>query len=360
MVITKNSEVAKIFYELTKEVLTPNVIGEVSCVSFVSGKGYVIKFENSSIRKLVIKDINVDFDAYVNGTVIQAVLSEFDGSETVEVIKNDNGTVIVGGKWEISSVGDGDGISSSRLFDRATITFTPEQYAKLEKDFELTVANYFSNQKNVDTIGFVNDEGAIKLVSVGASLYKIAHKFDATIDDVFAEQTLGHDTRIYLIPRRIYNLTKYFKSNLQIFLTEGNTVMFESDTVAITYDTIGFGTNQYKTNRNLAVDFEDGIEVSTFKDTVVNMVKPILSKLPASEEDYNIEVKAADGKLKINLNNNLTITADTDKTFTLSANAEVVSYICENYPDAKIKEASDSVLLAKSENDYLIFSNNKY
>lgn len=357
MVITKNSEVAKIFKDLLKDVLTPRAIGEINYVSFVENKGIIVSMDNSSISSLYIKNETVDFTKSVNGLIVQTIAAALDSADEINVVSVDTG-VRVADKWVVTNV-ESSITFRDTLIERPLITFTKEQYAKLEKDFDLTVANYFSNQKNVDTIGFVNDEGAVKLVATGASLYKISHEIDATIDTVFAEQVMGHSTEIYLIPRRIYDMTKHFKDNLKVCLYIGE-VMFESDTVMLTYTPVNFGTNQYKNNKSIAVDFEDGLEISEIKDTIATYVEPILANKFASAEDQNIEIKAENGKMDIVIGNNIYITIDSNLTFKLAANAEVISYICKNYPNGKIKEVSNTSIIVKSENDYLIFSNNKF
>lgn len=357
MVITKNSEVAKIFKDLLKDVLTPRAIGEINYVSFVEHKGIVVGFENSAINTLYIKDETVDYTKSVNGLIVQTIAAALVSADEVSVTSVDTG-VCVAGKWIVANT-EGSTSFPNNFVERPLIAFTNEQYAKLEKEFELTVANYFSNQKNVDTIGFVNDEGAIKLVATGASLYKISHEIDATVDTAFAEQLLGHSTRIYLVPRRVYDMTKYFKDSLKVHLSPDYEVMFESDTVMLTYSSVNFGINQYHNNKSIAVDFEGGQEVAAIKDIVAEYVDPIIANKFASAEDQNIEIKAEDGKMTIIIGSNISIKVDSSLTFKLAANAEVISYICKNYPNGKIKEVSNTSIVVKSENDYLIFSNNK-
>lgn len=358
MVITKNSEVAKILKDLLKDVLTPRAIGEINCVSFVENKGIVVIFDNSAINKLYIKDETVDFTKSVNGLIVQTIAAALVSADEVSITSVDTG-VCVAGKWIVANEEDSTSFINN-LVDRPLISFTNEQYAKLEKEFELTVANYFSNQKNVDTIGFVNDEGAISFIAPGASLYKISHEIDATVDAVFAEQLLGHSTRIYLIPRRVYDMTKYFKDNLKIYLSPDYEVLFESDTVMLTYVPVDFGTNKYQNNKSIAVDFEGGQEVAAIKDIVAEYVDPIIANKFAGEEDQNIEIKAEDGEMTITIGNNISIKVDSSLTFKLAANAEVISYICKNYPNGKIKEVSNTSIIVKSENDYLIFLNNEF
>lgn len=368
MVLTKDSEEIKIFKELVKDSLNKNASFTINNISFIPEKGIKIIIDESDTSSTIyIKNPNVDFVATVSSLIIPTILGAISNKDSINIVYSDNGKVEIDDTYAIEAMSS----DNSSFYDRISepmpmIIFTKEQYAKLEKDFDLTKGNYFSNEKNVDTIGFVNDEGSIKLISTGAYLYKYSDNLDATINTVMVEQAGGHDVQIFLLPRKIYDITKHFEDSLKIYLNNQGYIAFESDTIYFCYTTTSFGTVKYKSVKNdVLIAGNASFKISDIKDTMIDLVEPILNNNFIAEEDSNIEIVSDNGKMLVSLNDNQIIKLDSDVNLSLAANAEVLLYLCKNYPNAEVYEKTDeneinNYFIAKDGQSSFVFTNLKF
>jgi hypothetical protein len=366
MVLTKDSEEIKIFKELVKDSLNKNASFTINNISFIPEKGIKIVIDECDTSTIYIKNPNVDFAAAVSNLIIPIILGAISNKDSINIVYSDNGKVEIDDTYAVEIISPDN---SSKFYNQVSepmITFTKEQYAKLEKDFDLTKGNYFSNEKNVDTIGFVNDEGSIKLISTGAYLYKYSDNLDATIDTVVAEQIGGHDVQIFLLPRKIYDITKHFKDSLKISLGGQGCIEFESDTIYFNYSTVNFGTTKYKSVKNdVLTTGNTSFKISDIKDVMIDLVEPILNNNFIAEEDSNIEIVSDNGKMLVSLNDNQIIKLDNEVNLSLAANAEVLLYLCKNYPNAEVYEKIDeneinNYFIAKDGQSSFVFTNLKF
>lgn len=366
MVLTKDSEEIKIFKELVKDSLNRNASFTINNISFIPEKGIKIIIDKSDTSSSIyIKNPNVDFVATVSNLIIPIILGAISNKDSINIVYSDDGKVEIDDTYTVETISDNSSFTYEHIAE-PMITFTKEQYAKLEKDFDLTKGNYFSNEKNVDTIGFVNDEGSIKLISTGAYLYKYSDNLDATIDTVVVEQAGGHDVQIFLLPRKIYDITKHFEDSLKIYLNNQGYIVFESDTIYFCYATTHFGTTKYKSVKNdVLATGSTSFKISDIKDIMIDLVEPILNNNFIAEEDSNIEIVSNNGKMLVSLNDNQIIKLDNEVNLSLAANAEVLLYLCKNYPNAEVYEKIDeneinNYFIAKNGQSSFVFTNLKF
>lgn len=355
MVITRNCNVAKILKETLKESFTPNFNSSISAVEFSEGSGIYLVFEDSCCYYFKIKDVSTDFTAGVQSPlIINAICAILDQQETV-VIEYDGESVKVGDyKFKTYS----ELRTGNRNDEQMPImTFTKEQYDKLDEDFDYTLGNYFANKKNTHCIGIANKEGKIYKVCPGAVLYKL-ESFDAVVDSVEAENVGGHDTSISLMPKRLYNLTKHFNENLKL-VVNGNTISIDSDTVCVNYSCMPFGTRMFEHYIENNVKF-DGVNISSLKDFVNKYIKPISDNLFANDEDPNITLIVENGKATAKMKQ-MTVTGDVEcENIEINVDIAVLTYLLNNFDDLVIKELSDTEFELRSGDTYLSIPNNKY
>ena len=205
MIINKNDELVNLLKTFTKDNKTPDCSTVVSKVCFKKEQGIKFTF-SENINYLIYKNSEVDFNAKIDGSLfVSVVLSEFEsGKETVNIAVDATSEfkVIVNDKYYFEA----ENFSSS--FESGIekhITFTKEQFDLLKNDFVYTVANYFENPKTTDVIGFACHEGTMFKLLPSVSAYKIS-KFDALIDETTLQQNYGHETKIWLLPKKVYDI----------------------------------------------------------------------------------------------------------------------------------------------------------
>ena len=351
MVISKESNLVKIFNEIIEPSRTPKTATEVASVSFTLNKGITVNFDDN-LTNLYIKDTTVDFEASADGMIIPIILSELSKNDSVELTQKESGEILVNDKWNIQT----SSMASFRTNEIETpiLSFTKEQYLKLENDYIFTVGNYFSNPKNTDCIGFVIKEGTVYEICPGASLYKLG-KFDATIDSVEAQHVMNYDTKIYLFPRKIYNITKHFNETIKFHMDSEGTITISSDSVFVTFNCPSYGTNVFSEILSNSTAINDGIKASTF-EKIVETIEPVLACNYKDTEDINVSVKVVDGTANIDFkdeSSKISLTVENTPNTSFCVNANVLCYLVKNFPESVLKiDSSDFIYVQDGETFY--------
>lgn len=357
MIITKESETVKILKEMFSMARTARTSTNVSAVEFVEKKGILVRFDDSP-REIFIKNTDVDVGFSVSGSMfVTALVAGADSNGQVEITKEN--TEVKVGNFLFKDT------ESSYFNEREPnanphIKFTKEQFAKLENDFTVTIANYFSNPKNTDAIGFAINEGTLWEIAPGASLYKIA-KIDAVVDEVQLAQDFGHEDRIFLFPRKVFDLAKH-SQNIEIYFNKDyEQIEINTDTVYLIYNPQRFGVNKFKSN--LAVRQDGTLALSEFK-AVIPMLEEITSHTFENVEDMNVTLKFHSNEIDSEIEDchfKTTKETSVDEDVTINTNIVALLYVLKSMPKtAKIKEIEGDMIIVSNGDSYFYLPNGNF
>ena len=358
MIISKESNLVKMFKEIIESSRTPKAAKEVVSVSFIHNEGISVDF-NDNLASIFIKDTTVDFEAATDGMIIPIILSELSKNNSIEIKKNTENEVIINNKWNIQSTDYCDkSVTSKKEIETPILSFTKEQYIKLENDFIFTIGNYFSNPKNTDCIGFVIKEGLVYEICPGASLYKLG-KIDATIDSVEAQHVMNYETKIYLLPRKIYNIVKHFDGTINFHMNPAGKMEISSENVYAIFNCPNYGTSVFAEVLEHSVAIEDGIKASAFTK-IVETVDSVNLYNYKDTEDMNISVKITEGNAKISLKDeilSISIPVENIPNISFCVNANVLYYLVKNCPESVLKIDSSDFIYAQDGETFYRFAN---
>lgn len=354
MIIKKNGALSRVLKEVLKGNKTENVSTLLNNFLFEKGKGITLYFLKN-IKAISIKDENVDFDACVaNDFIVTALVSELEkGDVSVSINELSN---VVFNKYAFETNSDFYPLDINK--GEPFISFNQEQFKNLEKDFELTVGNYFVLSKATDVICFAFNEGKLYKLLPGCNVYEIS-KFDGTIDTVELERCFGHSICIYIMPHKIfdfmkneYNVSISYNDNVLYF--EGNEIMIASD-----FSSSQLGTNVFM--NNISIINKDDKIIATLKDfsSLKEYVKNISSNLFEESEVPNIFVKAENGKIVLDIEDSiLKFDVDLKENIAFNVNLLAFNYILQNLPEDTTISKNDYYLIFKTK-DKIIFIINK-
>ena len=350
MIINKNDELVSLLKTLTKDSRTPDCSTVVSKVCFKKGEGIKFTF-NENINYLIYKNPEVDFNAKVEGSLfVSTILSEFEnGKETVNIAADTTSEikVVINDKYYFEAE------NSDLLFKTGIekyITFTKEQFELLKKDFVYTIANYFENPKTTDVVGFACHEGAVFKLLPSVSAYKIS-KFDALINETTFQQNYGHETKIWLLPRKVYDIVIGNEISMD-FLDEE--IYISTEKVYISYSPIYMGTNVFKQNLFYrGAEQKNPVKLSVFKNL---NIKGLINNAFDVEEDKNVNVSVNNNKAEIKIEN---LTYNTDITTPdckFYFNLTVLNFLLDILSDeATISEIDDETKYLIKDGDDILF-----
>ena len=220
----------------------------------------------------------------------------------------------------------------------------------MKKDFVYTIANYFENPKTTDVVGFVCHEGAVFKLLPSVSAYKIS-KFDALINETTFQQNYGHDTKIWLLPRKVYDIVIGNEISMD-FLDEE--IYISTEKVYISYSPIYMGTNVFKQNLFYrGAEQKNPVKLSVFKNL---NIKGLINNAFDVEEDKNVSISVNNNKAEIKIEN---LTYNTDITTPdckFYFNLTVLDFLLDVLSDeATISEIDDETKYLIKDGDDILF-----
>lgn len=229
--ITKESKIYSTFKKLNCSFAkTTNHMELPNRIIFTNGN-ISIRFHDDD-SEIFIKDDNIDMaDTFRIDENVESfmmfVLSHFvDTDEPLELAYNagdEKLTFVNRGYVFNAPTTDFDGVPNVVKM----MTYTQEEYAKLEPLFGTTLSN-LSKPSTIDTINFGFREG--KPIIVTANEY--FRKFEspkANIDSVSIEQTYGHSCSYFIFPKKYYDLFKDNEGNIDIDFTSDEYMAISCD-----------------------------------------------------------------------------------------------------------------------------------
>jgi len=290
MFLRKSECLMKFLNTLTEESLTPNYDTVVSDLYFIEGKGLEFTF-SSNVRRILYKDSSVDFSCKINGeNFVNLVANLLENSEDVEVSISDR-TLLVNNKYkfEASCL-----IDDTHFTLNEQIKFSKEQYDKLEKDYKYTT-DFCFNTKITQTIGIANKEGKIYKLIPAETAYRI-QKLDALIENSISRD-FGFSTNIWLIPKKIYDLTK--GEDVRLSFINDELVGIENKNILVVYKT-EFGTKWFS-NRLEYFTLDESKKIMSF-----SLFKNIVDNIPfrtvfRDTEDKNVNISITNKVLTLTI-----------------------------------------------------------
>lgn len=350
MIISKESIFAKTLKELIVGSKTPNFSTVVSKVAFVKNKGVFFAFE-SNIDSIFLKIDSITENFKVDGNIFVSALNSAleDGDVELKIDLESKKVNFSNFSFDIEN-------SSYYIpgnIIEPIITFNNEQFKSIEKDFFLTLGNFFQNTKNTDTIFFGIKEGSLYQVAPGCGIYKIKD-VDGIVDEVNISQKFGHSNCIYLFPHKIFDLFKN-EETVKISFSENN-MLLESNNIFINFTCPTYGTSIFLRRLN-DKNIDDGLNISIFnpiKQTLNNLTKNLFE----DNEDFNILVKNSEGKLELTIDN-MTIETESEcfEEFTFNVNVSVLSFILNNLPETTRFKKLDTFIIFQNDNESLFINN---
>lgn len=274
-------KIADVLKNLKQEVKTGGIELAISSISFFKGIGVKISFSSSSI---FIKDKDVDFTATVRdpffATYLLAVYNNYGSFK----IGHEDGLTINGIQFDKSDTEDYEDEASLDPI----VSFSPEQFKKLEKDFEITVNNYFKKPALTDVIVFGIKDGSLYEICPGTMLYKLGN-FDATVDSVSLEQLYGHTTCACTLPHIYYNFLKDVNEKVDVTIDyDHSRIKLSAGDIIIEYHTYFLSTTLFNNQVKWLSQISNGISVKSFRD-IIKFSKEISEV--NSDDDLEIEIK---------------------------------------------------------------------
>ena len=356
MIISKESKLIEILNETFSMSRTPRISTVVTAVQFISEVGIIIRFEDNP-RSIFVKDESVQMNFTIFSSLFVSVLvAAVEANGSVE-IKMSDGIVTVNG-FKFTDTGS-DYIHRPRI-ENPHITFTKEQFLKLERDFDITIGNYFSNPKNTDSIGFAFTEGKVYEIAPGASLYKIS-KFDALIDEVQIEQDFGHDDKIFLMSRKIFDIVKHSDGDIKFYFdTNNGIVKINTDLMEFSYTYQQFGTNKFKSNLSLK-GFTDGFALKNF-EKAIPVLRNITPYFFESSEDSNVCIEIKSDKITIDIEDikkEIPVELPIEGTYLFNTNINALMYVINSVSleTASIKDIGSDMIEVMDGETYFYLPN---
>lgn len=350
MIINKNDELVSLLKTFTKDSRTPECSTVVSKICFKKGEGIKFTF-GENINYLIYKNSEVDFNAKVDGSLfVSTILSEFEnGKETVNIAADTTSEikVVIDNKYYFEA----ENFNSSFETDSEKhISFTKEQFESLKKDFVYTIANYFENPKTTDVIGFACYEGTMFKLLPSVSAYKIS-KFDALIDETKLQQDYGHETKIWLLPRKVYDIVIGNEISMNFCEDE---IYISTEKVYISYSITYMGTTVFK--QNLAyrgAEQNKPIKLSVFKNL---NTKGFVNNAFDIDEDKNVSISVNNNKAEIKIENLAYKTDITAPDCKFYFNLTVLDFLLDVLSDeATISEIDDETKYLIKDGDDILF-----
>ena len=353
MIIKKNGTLSRVLKEVLKRSKTGNVSTLLNSFQFEKGKGITIFF-SEAIDTILIKDESVDFNANItNDFIVVALASELEKNDVS--ISIDSSSNVVFNEYTFKNVGFNNYTEGKRS---PFISFSQEQFQNLEKDFELTVGNYFKLPKATDVICLAFKEGKLYKLLPGCNVYEIS-KFDGTIDAVELEKVSGHSTFICIMPHKIFDLMKN-EYNVSIsYSSDNNRFYFESSEILIClrFSFSQLGAKVFINNLSIINDNES---IATLKSFLVlkEKIKSISSNLFEEVESPNIFVNVENNKINLNIED-ISLSFDTDLKENITFNVDLLAfnYILQNLPENTTISKDKYFLIFKTENKTIFIIN---
>ena len=349
MIIKKDCKLVELLKVFKKDCATPNCSTVVSRILFIKNKGIKFVF-NENIESVYFVEPSVDFGLKVSGSLpVSAILSELEnGAESVELQVVDSSKLSIANKY----IFDGERTSDDDApnFPEKEMTISAEEVQNLEKDFQYTIGNYFENPKTTETIAVAVHEGSVYKLLAGCSAYKIG-KFNATIDETAFSRSYGHDTHIWLLPKKLFDLSIGLGLS---FYFEDDIVIAFNDKVKIRFTNDDMGTNIFK--RNLQY-FGRGVPEKNFQLKFLRQtgIEKIANDMFDIEEDKNACVSFAPQGTKVEIENlKYNVNIKDAPTFNFSTNLMVMKFLIEeDFPDdaliGELEEDAPYIVKVKDE-----------
>ena len=288
-----------------------------------------------------------------NDFIVVALASELEKNDVS--ISIDSSSNVVFNEYTFKNVGFNNYTEGKRS---PFISFSQEQFQNLEKDFELTVGNYFKLPKATDVICLAFKEGKLYKLLPGCNVYEIS-KFDGTIDAVELEKVFGHSTFICIMPHKIFDLMKN-EYNVSIsYSSDNNCFYFESSEILIClrFSFSQLGTKVFINNLSIINDNES---IATLKSFLVlkEKIKSISSNLLEEVESPNIFVNVENNKINLNIED-VSLSFDTDLKENITFNVDLLAfnYILQNLPENTTISKDKYFLIFKTENKTIFIIN---
>lgn len=288
MIFTKESKFVEVLKKINSKSITKNTSSDFNSLDFCSN-GCRINLENNS-GIIGVKIPNCDVDCRITNNLFTTIFLAEISKGDVEV-KNDERFIYINNiKFPIENR-----LEDTILFkiDTPDISFSSEQFLKLEEDFKNTISNCYVSLKAADVIGFYLHDGSIKEVVPSVDIYKFA-KLDAVVDTASLEHKFGHSTFIKLVPRKIYDFLK--NDGTVKVIIENSKIIFASENILIEYVNCEFGTSKAEKYDSFNLNTEETINSSIFGN-FKELSKLIELNSSEEKEDYVINVKATDTEI---------------------------------------------------------------
>lgn len=340
MIIKKDSEEAKLIAKLVEHSYTANVDTVVNSVFF---NKHSIQFNcTKNIFNIELKiETGLDNDYVIDN-------KEFIEYLIGSVSNKDTEITFAGGTAKIDNIScsysenneDADTVDEEKI---ELFTFTKEQFEELEKDFE--ISSYCSEaQKVYDTICFAFSNG--KVYEYCPSYFAKLSNIKATIDDVALEQSFGHRTVIYIIPRTLYNM---FKGNdVKVYLY-GSNLTFSNNLFSVNLSSEAFGTAMFlKRLGTISNNFKKS--ASFFKD-----IKEVINtfKIFEDSQEESVSLTVKNNKIDV-VYEELKFSVDTNsnENVSISEYFNIIKYFANTFTQDTKYLIEDDLIVFKNNSDY--------
>ena len=182
------------------------------------------------------------------------------------------------------------------------------------------------------------------------SAYKIS-KFDALIDETTLQQNYGHETKIWLLPKKVYDIVVGNEISMEFREEE---IYISTEKVYISYNITYMGTGVFK--QNLAyrgVSQNNPVKFSVFKNL---NTKGFVNNTFEIEEDKNISISVNSNKAEIKIENLTYKTDITAPDCKFYFNLEVFNFLLDVLSEeATISEIDDETKYLIKDGDDILF-----
>lgn len=325
MIISKESEVYNFLKKVIKtETKTAKILTTITSVNFLVQQGIKFKFTGGYY---FVKDETIKHNFAIESELFcPLLLSEIEDNGKVE-LELKNGKITIGefifeATLETSNVAE-------NFENYSTIVFSPEQYKKIEKDFNYTISNFVKTPHTVDSIVIGINNGKVYEVNPGTYLYRLT-SFDATIYSVEFDQHYGHRSECYIIPHYYYDLFKDSKNNITIKVFADNVIIY-SGNITLKYSPDVMKCNLFVNQTKWLSEISSSILFKDIKE-IVKIAEKISRNNYANNEDLEFFVETKDGKAIIS-SQDIKVEIPFDKEISFGCDSAVLAFFKDKVSD---------------------------
>lgn len=280
--ISESDACIKVFRKLYKSFTKTEGISTANLkVIFYSG-GIRVKFDSVTIDINNVYDLSTGY-SIANPLFVSAILTHFDNSHENISLEFSDGKVKVD---DYTFTYENEGISCD-CYTEWHMKFSPEQWNNLEKKFDITLGNY-NDPTKLDCIILAVSEGEALMVEPSYDMVKI-EKPEAFVEAVSLEQSYGHSSQIFSLPKKIWEVFKDSSDDIFLEFYNDDAIRIHTNGVQLNYCATLNG-RKYYSETYFSQRAHEGTDISNIKNAVLPL-EGLINNLPEDSDKSGFSIE---------------------------------------------------------------------